>query len=336
MSNIFNLTRIAQIAQSQRLACVLVVDTNVLMEEPDPANWMVTVGPALFVLSDMITQELEHIRQRKESGKKEESREKAEKAITSLTNLIKKGRITEGININAGWIIGIPSPKHDELELELKKYDEILQAFRRSDTKLLLLTKECNQSIASTPVIMVTRDANLFNEAQMNDIPCHLFAKFPIEGLQEVIERSRLKTVDWDQVLEEVESLVKQKAVAIEVTLTSQRCAPSWLMTHNKSLVIAEGHGVMRDSTKNRSFLWTIPFESLAALTSISESSEKSVPDLPTIYLDFLDGDDIEQELFDDIADRLLECTHIDFSHEEHPPTLQNPKSVMVELLEGM
>lgn len=317
MPNIFDLTKITKMIESQRPVCILVVDTNILMEEPDFSKWSVTAGPTLFVLSDLIIRELENIRH------KPEAREKALKARRSLTNLFKEGTITEGIPVNVGWVISVPSPKQDELDLGLKQLEDIVKAFGRSDTKLLILTKECSQSFESTPVILLTADQSLYLTAQMNGIPCHSYTRFPIEDLKEITEKLR----DWDRSLQDMQVTTKQNSIVVEATLTTYRSAPPWLMTGTKSLIIAEGHGVMRDGTKNRHFLWTIPFYA----QTVTGSSEKSTLDLPSIFLDFLGEDDFEQPLFDAIADRLLDCVNITF--EEGKPTLQNPESVLKMLL---
>lgn len=334
MSNIFNLDKINQIVESQRPACILVVDTNVLMKEPDLSNWKGTSGPTLFVLSDLTILELEYI-QRKGSPEKVGSQEKAIEAIRTLTKLFKKGTITEGIPINAGWVIGVPSPNQHELEQGLEEIRDIEKAFHRSDTKLFLLTRECSQSLVSTPVVLITADFNFSNGVQMNGVPCCLFTGFPIEGLEEVVNRIRFKPVDWEQIIEGIDDDIKQNSIAVEATLTSQRSAPPWLMAGTKSFIIAEGYGVVRYANENRSFLWTIPFYP-QTITSTTRSGQagKSAPDPPleySIYLDFLDEDQPEQYLFDAIADRLLDSTNPILA--EGKPTLQNPEAVMEMLL---
>ena len=147
MPSIFDLIKITKLVETQHPACVMIVDTNILMNEPDPATWQVSIGPTLYVLSDVIIQELEFIRHRQESRDKAESREKADKAIRSLINIFELGKVTEGIQTNSGWVIGVPSPQQDKLELDLKQLEDIVKAFGRSDTKLLLLTKELNESL---------------------------------------------------------------------------------------------------------------------------------------------------------------------------------------------
>ena len=117
---IFDLSKIRQTVESKHPVCILVIDTNVLMNEPDTGKWKVGMGPTLFVLPDGINQELEKIRQRTETPEKAGTRDKARKAQKSLHGLFLKGSITEGITIPAGWAISVPLPDKEQLDMELK------------------------------------------------------------------------------------------------------------------------------------------------------------------------------------------------------------------------
>jgi hypothetical protein len=307
------------------------MDTNILMNDPDPSNWSVTAeGQNLFVLSATLSQELEFIRRKEGSKEKAESRDKADMAIKSMASLFKQGTITEGIRVKAGWVIGVPSPKKDQLDPELEQLEDIVSAFKRSDTKLLLLTRECHQLFKSTPVTLITGDWSFSNAVQMQGVPCHLCAGFPIEGLKEAAAIT--KPVDWEQVIEEIQSDTKQKAIVVEAILTAQRSAPPWLMfvAGTKRFTIAEGSGVMRAGNDVRPFLWTILFYP-QTLGPQPSGDDEGLFDLPSIYLDFFGEDNFGQDLFDAIADRLLDCTHPSF--EDGTPTLQNPESIMEVLL---
>ena len=306
--------------ENKRPARILVVDTNLLMNDPDPSNWSVKLdGQSLFVVPDSIFHELEFIRQRRDSREKTDSQDKANIAIKIMAGLFKQGIIAEGIPIKGGWIIGVPSPKQDDLDQELRQYEDIVKAFGRYDTKLLLLTRECSLLLQPAPVILLTGEVNLFNVAETNGIVCHLCTGFPIEGL-----RIASQPVDWDNVLEEIQVATKQNSIVVETTLTNLKSSP-------KSLIIAEGHGTMYDGKKHRSFLWTISFYPRNMISNPIKYTDNKATDFPSIHLEFLGEDDFDQNLFDGIADRLLDCANISF--EEDKPTLQNPESVMETLV---
>jgi hypothetical protein len=305
------------------------MDTNIIMNNPDHNDWSVKAdGQNLFVLSDTLIQELEFIRRKEGTKEKIESRDKAEMAIKSLASLFRQGDITEGITVKYGWVIGVASPKKATLDPELEQLEDIVKAFKRSDTKLLLLTKECHQLFESTPVTLVTGEWNLFNAVQLQGVPCHLCTGFPIEGLKEAAAIT--KEVDWDEVLREVASNTKERAIAVEATLTARKSPPSWLATGSGSFMVAEGHGVMRAGNEVRPFLWTIPYYPQTIEPRLSDDDE-SPTDLPSVHLDFFGEDDFGQDLFDAIADRLSDCRSLTF--EEGSPTLQSPQSIMQILL---
>jgi len=329
MSSVFDLSKISHLIENQRPARILVMDTNIVMNNADYDNWSVkSDGKNLFVLSDTLIQELEFIRRKEGTKEKIESRDKAEIAIKSLASLFRQGNITEGITVKYGWVIGVSSPRKAALDPELEQLEDLVRAFKRSDAKLLLLTRECHQLFESTPVTLVTGEWNLFNAVQMQGVPCHLCTGFPIEGLKEA--PAIRKAIDWDDVLREIESDTKEKAIVVDVTLTARRSAPSWLVAGSKPFMIAEGHGVVRIGAEVRPFLWTIPFYP-QSLEPRSPDDNGGLTDLPPIHLDFFGKDDFGQELFDAIADRLLDCANLSF--EEGRPTLQNPQSIMEMLL---
>jgi hypothetical protein len=321
MLNIFDLAKITKMVERHHPSYILIVDTNVLMNAPDLGTWKVSNKPILFVLSDGIIQELEFIRRRQESRDKAESREKADKAVKNLYCIFATGSIIEGIQTNTDWVISVPSPPQDKLEQELKQLEDIVKAFGRSDTKLLLLTKELNQSFENIPVILLTGEYNLFNIAQVNGIPCYLHTKFPIENLKECTERKGSELVDWDTILRETQNVVKEKSIEVEATLTSQGLAPQWEPLGNTSLIMAEGRGVIRDGETKRYFLWTIFYNPWNII-----SSDKSGVTFEPVSLDFL-GEDSEQDIYNGIADNLLDCANISFGGSK--PTLQNPKAVL-------
>lgn len=337
MSNIFNLSKIVQLVRARRPACVLVVDTNVLMREPDPSRWDVKVGPALFILSDVTILELEHIRRKPESAQKNPSREKASEAIRSLTKLLAKGSIADGIPIDPGWVIGVPSPRQDELDSELRRLEDIVKAFGASDTKLLLLTKECSLELPSIPVILMTGEYNLFNVAQMNGILCHLCAGFPLEGLQAAVETSKFKSVKWEHVLEEIQDDSRHKWPSVDLTLVRKGFAPFWYDPGSTSLIIAEGRGVLHDGSKDRPFLWMVPYFPIVATLTTEEYLREERQGNPDLWaqVDFLDAQAVDQRTYDAICHRLLECTS-GISVNGDPPTLQDPESVWTEIYRSL
>ena len=111
MPGIFNLENVATLVEKVHPSRILILDTNIIMNSPEPDEWNVQgQGRNLFVLSDILIQELEFIRRKKVLKEKAESIDSSIKAIKNLANLFNKGKIAEGIKIESGWVISIPTP----------------------------------------------------------------------------------------------------------------------------------------------------------------------------------------------------------------------------------
>jgi hypothetical protein len=295
------------------------------MNEPNPNNWIVAAsGKTLFVLSDLITHELEYIRRKSHTPKNEDSNKKADYAVKSLADLFRQGAIADGIPIQAGWVIGVPSPRQAELEDKLNELEDIVKAFGHSDTKLLLLTKECGELFKSVPTVFVTGEVNLSNVAQMNGVPCHLWRRFPIDDLREYT--STTSALDWERVLGDIQEETKQSAIAVEATLASLKEAPHWVFVVDSAdqVNMAEGYGVIRDSTGDKAFLWAVLFNEMGFLWSSFPLAE--VPFGEAVSLDFM-GKDVDPRVRRSVASRISDCANVRFGDETL--TFQSAQSVM-------
>jgi hypothetical protein len=331
MSNIFDLTKVKKLMEKERPVCVVLLDTNVIMNYPSPDTWKMTVGPTIFIIPDGILIELEFLKgkTRKNEPNPQETSEKAIKAIKNITDLFCKGKIAEGIKTPGGWAITTPSPKQDNLKTELDQIQDIVKAFKPSDSKYLLLTKECDEQLP-TPVIMTTGEYNLFCIAQANGIPFRLIKGFPMDTPIEVEEDVK----EWTKSLKGMNSTAKQISLEVELTLLTNKSAPDYFMDGNKKVKIAEGQGIVKAQGINRPFLWIVTFNEMEFYQT-AEESEKHFQNLPMVYLDFIaEGGGCEQELFDAIADRLSDC--VNPSPLAGPITLLSPESIMRLLLIGL
>lgn len=337
MPEIFDLSKIKRLVEEKRPPAILIVDTNVLMNETDFSKWGTSIGKPIFVLSDMIMVELEYIKT------KPEPREKAIKAIKSVNNLFKQGKITEGIVIeHVGSFISVPAPKADQLNPELEQLDDIVKAFKRTDAKFLLLTRECNRFIPNIPTLFVTGEYNLFNIMEANGIPSYMFESFPMSGIEEVIKKSLRKPIDWDNVLADIQTTTKGKSVEVELTLTSKKCMPKWLqgVGEYSQILLAEGYGIIHSRKDDEvRFLWSLPFKeySLQLASGVDEPKAPSTKPLDDYLnkanLDFLGYEQqISEQLIEALRQKIGDCTS-PVAYIEDMPTVQGPLSVIQMLL---
>lgn len=326
MPDIFDLSSVSKFVETHSLNRILVLDTSVVMDVPDAEQWTVEAGgQTLFVLSDTIIQELQ-VHQRQEKAK-DGSREKAVQSVDALAALFSRGKIAEGIPVNGGWVVSVPSPRKDDIQPELDQLCDMVNAFGRPDTKLLLLTRDCHRRFQYSPATMVTKDRSLFLLAETQGIPSCLWTGFPISGLRE--SAAMAKPVDWNGVLEQINERIRQNAIPVEVTLDGQSVAPDWISTISvsRSFAVAEGHGIMRRSQRHWPFRWTVCYYPILPSSEDQVDDKDGVVDFPTVHLDFSGEDNFEQDLFDAIADYLLECALPKV--EEGMPTFQSPEVLL-------
>ena len=328
MSEIFDLSRVARLVEKERPICAILLDTNVVMNSPSPDTWKVTAGPALFIIPDGIIIELEFLKEkiRKHEQNPHGTIDKAIIAINSINDLFNKGKISDGISIPGGWAISVPSPKYNDLEIELKQIEYIRKAFTSSDSTYLLLTKECAERL-TTKVTMLTGDKNLFNVAQANGIPLRPFTDFPVETPIEVTEA----TIYLGREFQKMNQATKENSIEVQVTLLVKKCEPYNWPEDIDSNIIAEGRGIMRDSSKNRPFIWSLPYNEMIFTDSIIEPTLEIMRYNTEMNLDFMGCNDFDQELLlPAIAERLSDFTN---PYNQTGPILQSSASIIYSLL---
>ena len=170
MQEIFNLSKIKKRVDSKHPPAIIVVDTNIIMNTPDFRQWKTTVSEPIFILSDVVLIELEHIRNRRK--KEVESVKSADEAINRVSWLFHQGDIIDGILITeVGWFISIPSPAEDAINEALRQLGSIVEGFGRGDSKFIILTRELSELMPDNTVVFYTGDINLYNVAQANGFP---------------------------------------------------------------------------------------------------------------------------------------------------------------------
>lgn len=340
MPNIFDLSNIAKVVEREHPARILVVDTNVLMNECDFGKWTVMAdGKTLFVLSDRVSIEMQFLVERaKKSGKSTESSDKAYRAMVQVNGLLHQGDISVGIPTNGGWFISVPSPKGRDLDLELEQLKDIVDAFGRSDTTMLLLTRECHELFVTTPVTLLTGETNLFNIVQMQGLPCHHCSGFPVTGLKEAAAVTKL--MDWDQVLEDIQSDTKQNAVVVNLTLTSLRQGVPDNVSTGEVNLGAEGYGMISRGAEKWPFLWAVDSlsedDSLAYIYEVALNMEDQGDSWKEwLRLNFMGEHEPGQDILAEIASYFAETLLFSPYNTEGEPTLRDRESVMEAVLES-
>ncbi|MFA4837703.1 MAG: PIN domain-containing protein [Dehalococcoidia bacterium] len=342
MPDIFDFTKISQLVTQRQPSTIILVDTNIVIKEPQFNNWTTLLKNPLFILSDGILVELEYLRNKK-SAKESSPQQPFRDAIRGLNELFKRGNITNGINIkDIGWFLSVSSPKESVIKPELDQWDTILKAFGQFDTKLLILAKELNRCMPTIPVIFATGDVNLFNIAANNGTPSYLFEGFPMSDLDQVVSKyySDSLPVDWDGILHNVQIETESKSVEVKLILTAKKMFPTYL-TETEGLItkmprfVAEGSGVIHNPMMGSTmFLWSLPYSAwdFPLLNDASNSEALSFPRFwsKTALLDFGDGDSsiITKQVSKTLAEQMAWLA-FPLADLFQLPTLQQPDAIM-------
>jgi hypothetical protein len=330
MAAIFDLTKVQKLIEDNQSQALVIVDTNILMNEntPDISKWKSSVNNPVFLLSDVVMAEIVMNHAKKVTA------DEPRFARDAIIKLINQGNIQDGIHIpDVGWFISVKAPPKSVIQQALDQVPIIAGSLGQNDTLLLLLTKECEELINNTKAVFITSDSYLFMSGKSHVSAILLCENFPCTEFENWCNEIKKKgvDVDWEKELTTIQDNIQANSVnsvVVEATLTDYKSGPRWLGA--ESLIIAEGNGIVYDGNQIRSFLWTIPFYP-RNIINIPKSSDENTTDLPSIHIDFLDKDDFGRNLFDGVADRLVDCVNLSF--EDGKPTLQNPDSVMQMLI---
>lgn len=339
MSTAFKIDNIQKILEQEKIDVAFLIDTNVLMNYPGFNSWRTSLNErVLFILTDLIPVELEHIRSRRGSSnvKAQASADKASRAARSLTELFSKGTIQEGINIGGiGWFISVYAPKESQLSAELAELDSVVKAFGPTDVKEILLTKQLNETFPDLLSYFLSAESNLCNIMSARGLPAKVFRQFPIELNNDEISGIRAKRkLNWDKELESIQKQMAKDVIEIELLLRGKRMIPgdylkSDLRWPDSPITLAEGSG----SVSGVAFEWSLPFSAWDYPFWRVEDTEESSPS-PSFWigkasLDFgVNQLKLDQRILDQIASRIAEAT-LPFAGSLGLPCLQDTISIM-------
>jgi hypothetical protein len=343
MSNIYDLTHIQKLIEAERIPAVLIIDTGVILDEPDLARWSSSLKNPVFVLTCRIPRELEHLKnvpQRNIS---------ACAADENLISLCRDGRIIDGImKDRIGWFIGVTPPEKGKIEEELKRLDLIVKAFGLLNTRLIILAREIQSTLPDIPIFVLTKNPGLYNALKFMGINSMLFDGFPLSDLEERISGSRKGMLDWDAILQGIEIEAENRLVQVEISLSSRSIAPGWVNGSDEfkgksPLLLAQGSGVVH-AAKDLRFNWTLPYIAWdfpevnatikGAAVTVQYGSEKLGGMQPgKVYLDFSGpGPGLSAELQKVLTDTIGSFAS-PMSYIEDLPTVQDPLAVIKQFL---
>jgi hypothetical protein len=332
VSKIFDLSKVKRFVDERHPKAIAIVDTNVIMNDPDFAKWDSGTNEVLFVLSSINLRELEHLKKRTKSNEKQDDLIiKVIAAIRSFTELFNRGEICRGIRLEqTGWFISVPMPDIKELEEALSELQPAAEAWGKSDIELFILARELGEE-AKVPVFFMTGDKNLCNFVKVEGMPAYLCESFPI-NIREFISDLALRKVDWEQILREIQSEAKDALAEVELTLTKKSVMTDTSnadeLTVDAQFAIAEGVGTLTcKSVGSEMFYWHLRF-SLYDLNTFDFSSEEIDP-IDSVDIRFANsGVLVPDQLIRNLKQSIAACASPNIASQDMP-TVQEIGSML-------
>ena len=223
MTSIFDLQNIKKLVDDNKPRAILLVDTNIVMNNPIITKWETDLIEPIYIFPQVILSELEYL---KDKAKKNdaETPEKSKEAIRRFGSFADTGNIDKGIHTNnVGWIISIIEPDSSLINPALAEKETIKKAFGESDAKMIILFFEVSKCFKHLPVILLTNDKNLSNLAKVQGFLTHEVPEFPLQLDKWLANKELQQPIDFDQVLRDINKEAKTYTWTVEATMLSKR-----------------------------------------------------------------------------------------------------------------
>ena len=363
MAGVFDFSKLSRLVKKAQLKVIIVIDTNIFINNPDFKTWKTCVNDPVFLLSDSILEEILRLESKPKKYPEEEF-EKFRKAHNALDQLLDEGNLTDGVYIEkVGWFVSFDCPSREELQPAIDGLSILSDTHGPNDAIFLLLTKQCSEDFQGRTVVLVTGDRGLKTVGTWRHVPIYYCRTLPDKGFDSWLKQQIAKPleIDWDKELDAINQKIKEESVEVSLTLTSKRFIRNWPCEipdpeleglpkiEARDIIVAEGHGTihMRDGRVN--FLWRLPFKpwasSVLAQDSLrgepcpldwNECDEDGVPAMLGLIrksdLDFLGHDnEVPEVIRQGLLFKLATCESP--YPEEGLPTLQSPISLLEAFL---
>ena len=351
MSEFFDLGNLKELIEKDPLATVFIIDTNMVMNNPDLRKWNIDVKPSVFVVPFLVMRELEakknRINEKKDPSAEDiAKRDEISNANKGIAELCKIGRISEGIKVKNNWVIIVNAYEgvwnsetlHKEKQRLMK-----MTLLTGEDPIFLLFIQQCINEFPRNNVILLTGDIGLSNIAGGIGLNAYAGRYFPLRMKKYLQNLKVLLPVNWDKVLVEAHKKLESLSWHVDLTLISKRLELSKSEEDDdveKAVIVAEGFGLIHDTDKNINFLWRMPYKHNVPKDTIGETVRYKYDVVDYCYSPDWHGDDFRDLHADqinissdaDMNQTLLKNLKTELSHfcrpyNKYDITLQGPLS---------
>jgi len=271
---IFNFSYVKKLLEMHPLSEIIIVDAKFFINHPDFRTWKNSLKSPVFVISNILIEEVYALKHRKNP----ESTQLFEDAGTYLFGLIKEGQLIDGVYIqDVGWFVACLADSIQELQKAMDMLDAVSK-IDLTDSKFLVLAKECNMEFVDNSVVLLTGDQYLNIYCNWYQVPSYYCQReLPDDGLNSWLlqQTGTPIQIDWDKLLlDSANKKAIEASAELSLTLTSKKFIHNWPFKRQHpnpydlkkiivtlDVIIAEGYGTIRLPNGMFTFLWRLPFQ---------------------------------------------------------------------------
>jgi len=215
MDNIFDFSKIIKLVTEKNPQAIILVDTNIVVDNPVFKAWKTDLANPLFVLPESVIYEISNkIHELDKRPNDQESTKTANKfriAWKAIAAMQSKGPMLDGIYIDGiGWFIRLPMPEKGELNniLKQRRYGMVINTIGDIDAGLLLIHEELLKAIPSMPVVSLNNDRKCIYFAKEFGLLHHCAQSFPVKI-------RKLVPIDPEKTVRDAEKIAAEREEAI-------------------------------------------------------------------------------------------------------------------------
>jgi PIN domain len=153
------------LAEGNASDCILIPDTNALLHNPDLEDWSYPeISKFTIVIVPTVPRELDSL---KINHRNDNVRQKAEGLIRRMTEYQRRGQITTGVVLRKNKSTIRACPVEPDVKSILSWLDP-----NNDDDRIIASSIDVMRTNLNSPLLLVTRDANLRIKAEHARIPC--------------------------------------------------------------------------------------------------------------------------------------------------------------------
>jgi hypothetical protein len=252
LDKIFDIAGLRSKIETFNPSVVVIVDTNIFMNNVDINGWKSDRHDPLFVLNEQVKMEIFTLS--KSQANRDEKWEKANKVRQEL--LLRPDEWGKGFHVQGiGFFYLMSMLSKQNLDAKIQDMPE-KELLKTSDTCYLMLSYELSTLFPKLPVVLLTGDLDLAELSKMKGISTCYSRFFPVDLAKSLGDKYLVKAhkkpvvVDFDKELEKIVKSIRKRTATVKLSLLNIGYKPldTFVTTNNNRIrgaLVADGTGAL-------------------------------------------------------------------------------------------